>query len=88
MRNIAEGMITYGWSTDDILYEVFRIRNKKNEALERDLERAIQLMESKGEEQEGEIDALLKRFNNVYRGDRDPLGKFIEELKKYVESKS
>lgn len=88
MRNIAEGMNTYGWSTDDILYEVFRIRNKKNEALERDLERAIQLMESKGEEQEGEIDALLKRFNNVYRGDRDPLGKFIEELKKYVESKS
>lgn len=86
--NIAEGMNTYGWSTDDILYEVFRIRNKKNEALERDLERAIQLLENKGEEQEGEIDALLKRFNNVYRGDRDPLGKFIEELKTYAESES
>lgn len=88
LRNIAEGMNTYGWSTDDILYEVFRIRNTKNEALERDLERAIQLIEEKGEAQEGEIQALLTRFNNVYRGVRDPLGKFIEELETYAESKS
>ena len=45
-------------------------------------------MEEKGQAQEGEIETLLTRFNNVYRGDRDPLGKFIEELKKYAESKS
>lgn len=88
ITNLAEGVNTYGWSTDDILYEVFRIRNTKNEALERDLERAIQLMEEKGVPQEGEIEALLTRFNNVYRGVRDPLGKFIEELEKYAKSRS
>lgn len=88
VRDVAENLNTFNWTVDDILYEVFRIRNTKNEALERDLERAIQLMEEKGQAQEGEIETLLTRFNNVYRGDRDPLGKFIEELKKYAESKS
>lgn len=88
VRDVAENLNTFNWTVDDILYEVFRIRNTKNEALERDLERAIQLMEEKGEAQEGEIEALLTRFNNVYRGDKDPLGKFIVELKNYAESKS
>lgn len=88
VRDVAENLNTFNWTVDDILYEVFRIRNTKNEALERDLERAIQLMEEKGQAQEGEIETLLMRFNNVYRGDRDPLGKFIGELKKYAESKS
>ena len=88
IRDVADNLNTFNWTVDDILYEVFRIRNTKNEALERDLERAIQLMEEKGEAQEGEIEALLTRFNNVYRGDRDPLGKFIEELKSYAESRS
>lgn len=88
IRDVAENLNTFNWTVDDILYEVFRIRNTKNEALERDLERAIQLIEEKGEAQEGEIEALLTRFNNVYRGDRDPLGKFIVELKNYAESKS
>lgn len=88
IKDVAENLNTFNWTVDDILYEVFRIRNTKNEALERDLERAIQLMEEKGEAQEGEIENLLTRFNNVYRGERDPLGKFIEELRTYAESKS
>lgn len=88
VRDVAENLNTFNWTVDDILYEVFRIRNTKNEALERDLERAIQLMEEKGEAKEGELETLLTRFNNVYRGERDPLGKFIEELRTYVESKS
>ncbi|MBR5971938.1 MAG: AAA family ATPase [Paludibacteraceae bacterium] len=86
--NLAEGMNTYGWTTDDILYEVFRIRNRRNEALERDLERAIQLIESSGLNNKEEVDDLLKRFNRVYRGDRDPLGKFIKELEEYAKSQS
>ncbi len=86
--NLTDGMNTYGWTTDDILYEVFRIRNRNNEALERDLERAIQLIESKGPISKEEKDTLLERFNRVYRGDRDPLGKFILELEKYAESQS
>lgn len=86
--NLTDGMNTYGWTTDDILYEVFRIRNRNNEALERDLERAIQLIESKGPISKEEKDSLLERFNRVYRGDRDPLGKFILELEKYAESQS
>lgn len=88
IRDIAEGINTYRWSTDDILYEVFRIRNTNNEALERDLERAIQLIEEDGPVSEDEVRDLLKRFNNVYRGDRDPLGRFIKELEAYAQSKS
>lgn len=86
--NLAEGVNTYGWTTDDILYEVFRIRNRRNEALERDLERAIQLIETSGLNNKEEVDGLLERFNRVYRGDRDPLGKFIKELEEYVKSQS
>ena len=86
--NTAEGVNTYGWTADDILYEVFRIRNRRNEALERDLERAIQLIETSGLNNKEEVDSLLERFNRVYRGDRDPLGKFIKELEEYAESQS
>lgn len=86
--NLAEGVNTYGWTTDDILYEVFRIRNRRNEALERDLERAIQLIETSGLNNKEEVDGLLERFNRVYRGDRDPLGKFIKELEEYAKSQS
>ncbi len=88
VRDVSEGVNTFNWSVDDILYEVFRIRNKKNEALERDLERAIQLMEEKGPVPQAEIDELLRRFNNVYRGDRDPLGRFIKEVEAYAKSRS
>lgn len=86
--NLTEGVNTFGWTTDDILYEVFRIRNRRNEALERDLERAVQIIETSGLDNKDEVDSLLERFNRVYRGDRDPLGKFIKELEEYAESQS
>ena len=75
------------------LERAIQLMEEKGEAQEGEIETllrrlAIQLMEEKGQAQEGEIETLLTRFNNVYRGDRDPLGKFIEELKKYAESKS
>ena len=86
--NMSEGINTYGWSTDDILYEVFGIRNKHNKALERDLERAVQLLEEKDPLSIDEINRIIERFNKVYRGVKDPLGKFIAELKDYAESRS
>lgn len=86
--NMSEGVNTFGWSTDDILYEVFRIRNKHNKALERDLERAVQLLERKDSLSIDEINQIIERFNNVYRGVKDPLGKFIAELKEYAESET
>ena len=86
--NKSDGINTFGWSADDILYEVFRIRNKHNKALERDLERAVQLLEEKEPLSTKEINQIIERFNKVYRGVKDPLGKFITELKEYAESKT
>lgn len=86
--DICEGINTYGWTTDDILYEVFGVRNKFNEALQRDLERAIQLLEENGPVSDDEIDQILARFNKVYRGVKDPLGSFIKELEEYAKSKA
>ena len=88
IENIAEGMEPYGWTADDILYEVFNVRNPRNEALERDLERAVQLLDEGLYGSDCEIEDLLQRFNRVYRGDKDPLGKLILELEKHAQSRS
>ena len=88
LENLAEDMDTYGWTTDDILYEVFRVRNPRNEALDRDLERAIHLLEGSGPMTQNEINGLLSRFRNVYLGAHDPLGKFIAEVEEYAKSRS
>lgn len=86
--NKSDGINTFGWSTDDILYEVFRIRNKHNKALERDLERAVRLLDEKGPVSLDEIQMIKERFNNVYCGVRDPLGALIKEIEEYVKSRS
>lgn len=88
VENKAAVLNTFGWSTDDILYEVFKIRNRKNEALERDLERAIQLIDNNEPVTEEEKTSLLQRLNNVYQGGRDPLGDLIKEFERYAESRS
>ena len=87
VENISEGVDTSGWTADDILYEVFNVRNPMNTALERDLERAVQLIDEKLSGNENEINELLKRFNKVYRGVRDPLGALIKELEGYAKSR-
>ena len=86
--NMSEGLNTYGWSTDDILYEVFGIRNKHNKALERDLERAFVLLEKNGPVSQDELQMIVARFNKVYCGVRDPLGALIQEINEYVKSRS
>lgn len=88
VKDVSDGVNTFNWTVDDILYEVFHIRNTNNEALMRDLERAVQLIDENKPMSDKEKDELLKRFSNVYRGERDPLGKFIIELKNYAESES
>lgn len=88
IKDVADGLNTFNWSVDDILYEVFHVRNVKNEALERDLERAFQLIDEGGPLKKEEIDILLTRFKNVYRGERDPLRKLIIELEDYAKSRS
>ena len=88
IENMTAELNTFGWSTDDILYEVFNIRNRRNEALARDLEHAMQLIDNGRPVSEEEKQVLLQRFKNVYQGERDPLGRLIKEFEEYAESRS
>lgn len=84
LKNVAEGMNTYCWSTDDILYRVFRVRNTRNYAFEHDLYKLYDMLSSKNKDTEG-IRKLVNKLNGFVLGPSDPLKSIIESGKNYVE---
>lgn len=84
--NISEGLNTFCWSVDDILYKVFQVRNTRNEAFERDLFELYRLMKTDSLENKSKATTILDSLNDVVLRDGDPLKVLIDKAKKYVES--
>ena len=85
IKNIlAEGMNTYCWSTDDILYRVFHVRNTRNSAFERDLYTLYDML-SKEEDDVERVRELVNKLELFVLAPGDPLKLIIESGKEYVE---
>ncbi|MEE4071035.1 AAA family ATPase [Pseudomonas viridiflava] len=82
IRNVEYS--TYAWSADNILYDVFDVRNVGNLAFERDLELALKLIVQKTTNFT-ELRALKQKFEKVLFQDSDPLKKVIDTISEYVD---
>ena len=72
LRNIAEGVNTFCWSVDDILYRVFHVRNTRNYVFERKMLELFDLLEHKEENRQA-IKTLAAELKLYRLNDDDPL---------------
>lgn len=85
LKNIVdEGMNTFCWSTDDILYRVFHVRNTRNSAFENDLYTLYDLLSKENGDVE-EIRKLVNKLEQFVLAPGDPLKLIIDSGKEYVE---
>lgn len=87
IKNIGEGLNTFCWSVDDILYKVFQVRNTRNEAFESAMIELYKLMSSsKSPENKARAGIILADMEKVVLRESDPLLTLINKAKQYVES--
>lgn len=80
LQNIAEGVNTFCWSTDDILYRVFHVRNTRNRAFEDDIMRLYTLIED-GKKSSKEAKEIAKVLNGYVLPGNDPILKLLDLMK-------
>ena len=85
LRDIAEGLNTFCWSVDDILYRVFHVRNTRNRVVE---EKVADLYDkiSRRDKDCDTINSLIKELSQYQLNEGDPLRKLINTAIDYVKS--
>jgi hypothetical protein len=86
IKNISEGMNTFCWSTDDILYRVFGVCNTRNHAFETDIMTLYKLMSDKSDDFV-KISRLTEELSAFELPENDPLTEILNQARKYVEAK-
>ena len=86
IKNIlAEGMNTFCWSTDDILYRVFHVRNTRNYVFESKMVELYQMISNRTDDMQ-KIMNLVSELSRYQLNVDDPLKKLLDTAKEYVES--
>lgn len=80
LRNIAGDVNTFCWSTDDILYRVFHVRNTRNYVFENDIMQLYSLI-SEGKKDTQEARLLASRLNEYKLPGNDPLLQLLDMMK-------
>lgn len=80
LKNIAENLNTFCWSVDDILYNVFHVRNTRNSVFENKMVRLYQMISDNNTDQE-ETNQLIKELETYKLSIDDPLNKLINIAK-------
>lgn len=86
IRDVSEGVNTFSWSVDDILYRVFGVRNTRNRAFEEDIMELYKLI-SDGCNDFERIEKLTKKLATVLLPGGDPLIEVLNQARKYVEDR-
>lgn len=87
LKNIVdEGMNTFCWSTDDILYRVFGVCNTRNRAFETDIMTLYKMM-SEASDDLLTIQRLIEKLSSFELPGNDPLLVILNQARKYVEVK-
>lgn len=74
---------TYGWSAENILYNVFRMRTARNMYFAKDLQELMSLVEEKSKN----IDLIMKKnqkLKSYLLNEDDPLNQLITEVEVYL----
>jgi predicted ATPase len=84
MVNLPEGISTYGWSAEEVLYSIFNVRSTRNSFLEYDLTKLVTLVNRNSNQYE-EIRRILGKISTLILSDGDPLTIIKEKTEKYLQ---
>lgn len=77
LKNVASGANGYCWSTDEILYRIFHVRNTRNWAFERAMQELYKMVVNK-RRQEDKFYTLLEELSGFVLSPEDPLNHLLE----------
>lgn len=76
---------TFGWSPDDILYNIFFMKSSRNHFLEMDLRELLYLISHQSKDL-GRIEKHIEKSENLTLKVEDPLFKIINKAKGYLQN--
>lgn len=76
-------MNTFGWSAEDILYNVFNIRSQWNYYLEADLTKLLGMI-ANNSKKKNEIEPIIEKLDKLPKRENDPLQEILIEAKQYL----
>ena len=85
LNNIGDGLNTFCWSTDDILYRVFHVRNTRNSVFEEKVANLYNRI-SQSDTDKAAILTLITELSNYQLAPEDPLRGLISKATAYVET--
>ena len=85
VRDVSEGVNTFNWSVDDILYRVFHVRNTRNYVLESKMLELYRMVSGRSNEKQ-KLNELIGELSQYQLNNEDPLLKLLKTAKSYVES--
>lgn len=74
---------TWGWSAEEVLYKVFKVRTTRNHYFEFDLYEMMSLVENQSEEKK-KISELIEKLEKFKYSPEDPLNILLEKAKTYI----
>lgn len=75
---------TFGWSADDILYNIFNMKTSRNFYLEKDLRKLLSYISKGNKENNEEIMGIFKKLDRLSLRPNDPLIDVIENAREYL----
>lgn len=86
IRDVSEGINTFNWCVDDILYRVFGVFNTRNYAFESDIMELYKML-SENSDDIHKIQQMINNLEKVALPENDPLLEILNQARKYVEVK-
>jgi predicted ATP-binding protein involved in virulence len=86
IKDVSEGVNTFNWSVDDILYRVFGVCNTRNHAFETDIMTLYKMM-SEASDDLLTIQRLIDKLSLFELPGNDPLLEILNQARKYVKAK-
>jgi len=80
---LLEGKNTYGWSAEEILYRVFKVRTTRNYYLELELRELLHKIATKDKDKNRMIE-ILNRIKELKLDNKDPLKLVIKKTEDYL----
>lgn len=81
--DLPKDIDTFGWSAEDVLYNIFNVRSSLNYYLQADLTELLGMMANNIKEPK-KIRLILDKLNLLPKRDNDPLQNIIEEATEYL----
>lgn len=82
---LAKNLNTFGWSAEDVLYNIFSVRSPLNYYLQADLTELLGMIANNIKDSE-KIGAILNKLNALPKRENDPLQEIIVEATEYLSS--